>query len=136
MKISDMLHRAAVLHRAYHREYSKWVLSLADPHLLPAIVVPMSKYAQHPMPPETHDELRNFLFSQPVAVLYALGSLREAGRPRHRWDFWKDYERLQKRFKKPDLMVHDLIKGDDLRTAFRHAAQKLARKGLHVDQLL
>ncbi len=137
MKLSAIMRRTVALHTIYQWEHTRWELSLAEPHLLPAIVVMLSKYEEHPMPPASRNALRNFLFSQPVAVIYALASLRDAHRPRHRWDFWKDYERLQKEHKRPDQMVQDLIEDPhNLLPAFRAAVKKLARKGRHVDQLL
>jgi hypothetical protein len=137
MQLSEVMRRAAELHEAYHAAEAEWMYSLADPQTLPgAVVVSMAEMQAHPMPPETRDALLNFLHSQPVAVIYALASLREAATPYERWDFWKMYDQLQESYTKPEWMIKRLMGGRNLAAAFAKARKKLERRGQDVDTLL
>ena len=137
LKLSEVMHRAAELHKVYHVEMRKWMASLAEPTSTKGLAtVNMAKMDANPMPPESRDAFAHFLFTQPVAVIYALASLRAAATPGEKWEFWKAYERWQQAYDKPQHMIEKLMHGDDLGIAFAKAQKKLERRGVDVDQLL
>lgn len=88
-------------------------------------------------PTQAENDLRDFLFAQPVAYLYTLVLVMYAGRgdfPIE--DFMTQYEEMTDLFDKPERAIGQMLEKVPLPDYLTEGLQGLANQGIDIDTLL